>query len=84
MGLKRKRGLVMDKEKKKYIPYKEDFGICTKCGKLTELGDPCCYAPVEFEGELYTPEFFEEENGYPLDYPNRAYQIYLELKREGY
>lgn len=30
----------------------EDFGRCNKCGEMTSLKEPCCNAPIWFEGEL--------------------------------
>jgi hypothetical protein len=39
----------------------EDFGRCSRCGEMAELKDPCCNAPLWFEGELEWGRIEEEE-----------------------
>lgn len=64
---------------------KDDVGMCTACFEHTSLGDPCCGAPVSFEGSTYSWEDFEEDSeGAEERYPDRQNQIYQDLKREGY
>lgn len=35
-------------------------GICRDCGEWTDIEEPCCDAPVWFEGDWISPQEFEE------------------------
>lgn len=39
----------------------EKVGMCSKCKEWTAIKDPCCGAPVWFEGELVQPEYEDED-----------------------
>lgn len=77
-------GVMVGPLQRKAGPY--DCGQCSECKEWCELGDPCCNAPVFFEGSFYTLEDFLEadEDARGLDVPSRASEVYLDLKREGY
>jgi len=40
---------------------KDQCGQCSLCGEFTSLLEPCCGAPVFFEGAFYSLEDFEED-----------------------
>lgn len=41
--------------------YEGECGLCTKCGEWTEVTEPCCSAPVSFEGDLISIDDYEDE-----------------------
>lgn len=42
--------------KSDYDNYKDKVGQCTKCQEHAPLLDPCCNAPLLFEGSNFFPE----------------------------
>jgi len=42
------------------IAPKDEQGMCVACKEYTSILEPCCNAPVQFEGILWTPEEWEE------------------------
>jgi hypothetical protein len=62
------------------MPNKYDTGICTKCKEHTPLGEPCCNAPVFFEGSYYDETSFDNED---IDYAENAAELRRECEKDG-
>lgn len=43
------------------------IGQCQACKEMTSIADPCCNAPVHYQGASYTLEDFEDEDQNEVD-----------------
>jgi hypothetical protein len=46
---------------KKRKDYVDKIGICSNCGEMTSVLEPCCDAPILFEGSQISIDEFEDE-----------------------